>query len=133
MADLSDLEVELTIQERDISKISKGQKCHIRAEAFPDRTYHGEVSRLMPTSRPVERRHSGSRKDPSATRRRRRLFEARNGRFSVVLEEVTNGHLSLREQVVGAVEWEDREVKKWCVSRTPKALEEETNRQNSEK
>ncbi len=48
MADLSDLEVELTIQERDISKISKGQKCQIRAEAFPDRTYHGAVSRLMP-------------------------------------------------------------------------------------
>ncbi len=50
MADLSDLEVELTIQERDISKISKGQKCEIRAEAFPDRKYLGEVSRLMPTA-----------------------------------------------------------------------------------
>jgi multidrug resistance efflux pump len=50
MADLSDLEVDLTIQERDISKIFKGQKCKIRAEAFPDRVYDGYVSRLMPTA-----------------------------------------------------------------------------------
>ncbi len=48
MADLSDLEVELKIQERDISKIFKGQKCKIRAEAWPDRVYEGYVSRLMP-------------------------------------------------------------------------------------
>jgi HlyD family secretion protein len=50
MADLSDLEVDLTIQERDISKIFKDQKCKIRAEAFPDRLYEGYVSRLMPTA-----------------------------------------------------------------------------------
>jgi HlyD family secretion protein len=48
LADLSDLEVELTIQERDISKVSRGQKCQVRAEAFPERLYHGVVSRLMP-------------------------------------------------------------------------------------
>ena len=48
MADLSDLEVELKIQERDVSKIFKGQKCKIRAEAWPDRVYEGYVSRLMP-------------------------------------------------------------------------------------
>ena len=50
MADLADLEVDLTIQERDISRIFKGQKCKIRAEAFPDRVYEGYVSRLMPTA-----------------------------------------------------------------------------------
>ena len=50
MADLSDLEVDLTIQERDISKISQGQNCKVRAEAFPDRVYEGKVSRLMPTA-----------------------------------------------------------------------------------
>ena len=50
MADLSDLEVDLTIQERDISKVFKGQKCKVRAEAFPDRVYEGYVSRLMPTA-----------------------------------------------------------------------------------
>jgi multidrug resistance efflux pump len=48
MADLADLEVDLSIQERDISRIFKGQKCKVRAEAFPDRVYEGEVSRLMP-------------------------------------------------------------------------------------
>ena len=50
MADLSDLEVDLSIQERDISKIFVGQKCQVRAEAFPDRVYEGYVSRLMPTA-----------------------------------------------------------------------------------
>jgi HlyD family secretion protein len=50
MADLSDLEVDLTIQERDISKVFADQKCQVRAEAFPDRVYQGYVSRLMPTA-----------------------------------------------------------------------------------
>ena len=49
MADLSDLEVDLSIQERnDLVRVHKGQKCKIRAEAFPDRVYDGVVSRLMP-------------------------------------------------------------------------------------
>lgn len=48
MADLSRLEVDLSIQERDISKVFQRQKCRVRAEAFPDRYYDGVVSRLMP-------------------------------------------------------------------------------------
>jgi len=48
MADLSDLEVELKIQERDVSRVFKDQKCKIRAEAYPKREYDGFVSRLMP-------------------------------------------------------------------------------------
>ncbi|HWA97574.1 MAG TPA: efflux RND transporter periplasmic adaptor subunit, partial [Pirellulales bacterium] len=48
MADLSDLEVDLAIQERDVSLVHKGQQCKVRSEAFPDRVYDGEVSRLMP-------------------------------------------------------------------------------------
>ncbi|MFO0905451.1 MAG: efflux RND transporter periplasmic adaptor subunit [Pirellulales bacterium] len=48
MADLSDLEVSLDIQERDVSRVFKGQKCRVRADAFPDRIYYGFVSRLMP-------------------------------------------------------------------------------------
>ncbi len=48
MADLSDLEVDLTIQERDVSHVFKGQKCKVWAEAYPDRIYQGVVSRLMP-------------------------------------------------------------------------------------
>jgi HlyD family secretion protein len=48
MADLANLEVDLSIQERDIAQIFPGQKCKIRAEAFPNRVYQGVVSRLMP-------------------------------------------------------------------------------------
>jgi multidrug resistance efflux pump len=50
MADLCDMEVDLAIAERDIAKIFKGQKCEVRAEAFPNRVYPGYVSRLMPTA-----------------------------------------------------------------------------------
>lgn len=50
IADLSKLEVELDIQERDISKVRVLQKCRVRAEAFPDRFYEGYVSRLMPVA-----------------------------------------------------------------------------------
>ena len=48
LADLADLEVELDIQERDISRIFVGQKCVIRSEAYQDHPYDGYVSRLMP-------------------------------------------------------------------------------------
>jgi multidrug resistance efflux pump len=48
LADLSDLEVELNIQERDVPNVFKGQRCRIRSEAFPKREYQGYVSRLMP-------------------------------------------------------------------------------------
>lgn len=48
MADLSDLEVDLSIQERDISKVFQKQRCVVRAEAYPERVYDGVVSRLMP-------------------------------------------------------------------------------------
>ncbi len=42
--------MELTIQERDISKVSVGQKCKVRTEAYPERVYSGVVSRLMPVA-----------------------------------------------------------------------------------
>jgi multidrug resistance efflux pump len=48
MADLTQLEVDLTIQERDISKIFKGQKCRVRPDVAQDRSFPGEVWRLMP-------------------------------------------------------------------------------------
>jgi len=50
MADLSDMEVDLAIAERDIAKVFAGQKCIVKPEAFPDRTYSGRVSRIMPTA-----------------------------------------------------------------------------------
>jgi multidrug resistance efflux pump len=48
MADLSKLEVELSIQEREIAKVKKGQRCKVQPEAYPERFYDGVVSRLMP-------------------------------------------------------------------------------------
>jgi multidrug resistance efflux pump len=48
MADLYNLEVDLSIAERDIAKIFKNQECRIRPEAFPGRIYIGHVSRIMP-------------------------------------------------------------------------------------
>ncbi|MCC6418306.1 MAG: HlyD family secretion protein [Gemmataceae bacterium] len=48
MADLADLEVDLTIQERDIAKLFVGQKCRVKPDAFPDKVYAGTVARLMP-------------------------------------------------------------------------------------
>lgn len=48
LADLSKLEVELDIQERDISKVQRNQRCRIRSDAYPQRFYEGFVSRLMP-------------------------------------------------------------------------------------
>ena len=48
MADLSDLEVELDVTERDIAKVQKDMLCRLHAEAYPDRIYNGVVTRLMP-------------------------------------------------------------------------------------
>lgn len=48
MADLSDLEVDLSVQESNISKVFKGQRCKVQPEAFKDRSYDGYVHRLMP-------------------------------------------------------------------------------------
>jgi multidrug resistance efflux pump len=50
MADLSDLEVDMSIEEREVSKVFKGQLCKVRPEAFPEREYRGVVSRLMPSA-----------------------------------------------------------------------------------
>jgi HlyD family secretion protein len=48
MADLTQLEVDLSIAERDIAKVKVGQKCQVRAEAYQNRPYKGRVSRIMP-------------------------------------------------------------------------------------
>ncbi|HEV3119588.1 MAG TPA: efflux RND transporter periplasmic adaptor subunit [Gemmataceae bacterium] len=50
MADLSELEVDISIEEREVAKIFKDQLCRVRPEAYPERTYNGRVSRLMPTA-----------------------------------------------------------------------------------
>jgi hypothetical protein len=38
----------MSIQERDISRVFKDQRCIVRSEAYPERAYAGYVSRLMP-------------------------------------------------------------------------------------
>lgn len=50
MADLSELEVDLSIQERDVARVFTRQRCRIRSDAFPERVSDGYVSRLMPTA-----------------------------------------------------------------------------------
>jgi HlyD family secretion protein len=59
MADLSDLEVDLKVQERDIARVAKGQPCIAMPEAYQNnpgflkihpKGYTGKVSRLMPSA-----------------------------------------------------------------------------------
>lgn len=50
MADLTNLEVDVDISERDIQRIRKGQRCEIRTEAIKEKVYRGWVSRIMPVA-----------------------------------------------------------------------------------
>jgi HlyD family secretion protein len=50
MADLTQLEIDLTIQERDIAKIFTGQTCRIRPDAASEKVFAGSVSRIMPNA-----------------------------------------------------------------------------------
>jgi len=50
MADLTKMEVDLAMAERDIGKVFDQQECVVRAEAFPERSYVGWVTRRMPTA-----------------------------------------------------------------------------------
>lgn len=49
VADMSTLEVEADVAEASLAKIKVGQPCEIQLDAFPDRRFRGEVSRLVPT------------------------------------------------------------------------------------
>lgn len=51
MADLSDMEVDLEIQERDIAKLFEGMACEIRADAYKSRKYDGYLDRIMPMAK----------------------------------------------------------------------------------
>lgn len=48
LADLSDLEADLEIAEKDYSKLKIGQPCRVKADAFPDKVYTGTLDRIMP-------------------------------------------------------------------------------------
>jgi multidrug resistance efflux pump len=49
LADLTALEVEVSIHERNLARFFKGQRCEARLDAFPETTYRGVVDRLSPT------------------------------------------------------------------------------------
>ena len=48
VADLNDLQVEIDVNEADLSKISLNQKCRVSPEAYPDKTYSGIVAEIAP-------------------------------------------------------------------------------------
>lgn len=50
IADLRSLDVNIAVAERDLEKISLGQKCEIRLDAFGKQAYHGTVSRIAPVA-----------------------------------------------------------------------------------
>jgi multidrug resistance efflux pump len=50
IANLRKLEVDLEVNERDISRVKLDQACRIRADAYPTRDYEGYVERMMPTA-----------------------------------------------------------------------------------
>lgn len=48
LADLSDLQVELDINQNDFPRISPRQDCAVTADAYPDRVYKGVVEEIAP-------------------------------------------------------------------------------------
>jgi RND family efflux transporter MFP subunit len=48
LADPKDLQVEIDMNEADLSKISMGQKCRVAPEAYPDNSYSGRVAEIAP-------------------------------------------------------------------------------------
>ncbi|HEY8240743.1 MAG TPA: efflux RND transporter periplasmic adaptor subunit, partial [Kiritimatiellia bacterium] len=48
MADLTDLQVEIDLNEVDTPKVHMNQKCRVNPEAYPDKSYTGFVAELAP-------------------------------------------------------------------------------------
>lgn len=48
LADLSKLEVEVDVPERQITKVRPGMDCQVAADANPNRVYRGRIDRVMP-------------------------------------------------------------------------------------
>ncbi|MGC3957555.1 MAG: efflux RND transporter periplasmic adaptor subunit [Verrucomicrobiota bacterium] len=48
VADPKDLQVEIDMNEADLSKVSLNQKCRISPEAYPDKSYEGYVAEVAP-------------------------------------------------------------------------------------
>jgi HlyD family secretion protein len=50
MADLTRIEVDVWVEERDIHLVFVDQRCKVRTEAFPEKFYPCEVARILPTA-----------------------------------------------------------------------------------
>jgi len=48
VADPEDLQVEIDVNESDLSRIQPGQKCRVSPEAFPEKFYDGYVAEIAP-------------------------------------------------------------------------------------
>ena len=48
VADPQDLQVEIDLNEADLSKISLNQKCRVSPEAYPEKSYEGYVAEIAP-------------------------------------------------------------------------------------
>jgi RND family efflux transporter MFP subunit len=48
VADLTDLQVEIDLNEADLSKVTMGQKCRVSPEAYPGKNYAGHVAEIAP-------------------------------------------------------------------------------------
>jgi len=48
LADLSDIQVELDINQNDFNRIGASQPCNVVTDAFPDRTYKCRVDEISP-------------------------------------------------------------------------------------
>ncbi|MDB6121132.1 MAG: Secretion protein HlyD family protein [Pedosphaera sp.] len=48
VADPKDLQVEVDLNEADLSKVFMDQKCHVSPEAYPDKVYDGYVAEIAP-------------------------------------------------------------------------------------
>ena len=48
VADPKDLQVEIDMNEADLSKVSLNQKCRVSPEAYPDKSYDGYVAEVAP-------------------------------------------------------------------------------------
>lgn len=48
VGDLQDLQVEIDLNESDLSKVHLGQRCRVSPEAYLDRTYEGVVAEIAP-------------------------------------------------------------------------------------
>jgi HlyD family secretion protein len=48
LADLNDLQVEIDLNETDLSKVHLNQRCQVSPEAYPDKKYKGHVAEIAP-------------------------------------------------------------------------------------